>query len=179
MEPRMGDGENWTNWKFGKLNQLKICVSGSPSVDRISALAIMQKLKTGCHFVNIDHTEKFQITNTPKFGSLVFWVSMEMEYQSWSLWKNWKIATISYQWKTGYMNFLLVQFSEFFIGSVFPVTHPRFHFNIYAWLYLKYAWTFMCGNLSALVKSSKKVWSFQNHFPRSFWQFCQHCIRAK
>ena len=32
--------------------------------------AVMKKLKTGCHFVNIDHTEKFQITEPPKV-----WVS--------------------------------------------------------------------------------------------------------
>ena len=29
-------------------------------------------------------------------------------------------------------------FSEFSIGSFFPITHPRFHFNIYAWLHLKH-----------------------------------------
>ena len=28
IEPRMDDGENWTNGKFSKLNQLKICISG-------------------------------------------------------------------------------------------------------------------------------------------------------
>ena len=32
---------------------------------------------------------------------------------------------------------------EFSIYSVFPITHPRFHFNIYAW-------TFMHSDLSAL-----------------------------
>ena len=31
----------------------------------ISTLAIMKKLKNGCHFVNINHTEKFQITEPP------------------------------------------------------------------------------------------------------------------
>ena len=56
------------------------------------------------------------------------------------------MATILYQQKTGDTKFPLVQFSKFSIGSVFPVTHPRFHFNIYAW-------TFMHGELSALVKS--------------------------
>ena len=35
-----------------------------------SASAIMKKLKNGSHFVNIDRTEKFQITNPPKV-----WVS--------------------------------------------------------------------------------------------------------
>ena len=28
--------------------------------------------KNGCHFINIDHMEKFQITDFPKFGSPVF-----------------------------------------------------------------------------------------------------------
>ena len=40
--------------------------------------------------------------------------------------------------KTGHMNFLWVQFSKFSIGSVFPITHPRFHSNIIAWLHLKH-----------------------------------------
>ena len=51
--------------KFGKLNQQKICVSSFLSADGISGLAIMKKLKNGCHFVNIDRMEKFQITEPP------------------------------------------------------------------------------------------------------------------
>ena len=49
-------------------------VSGFLSVDRneISASAIMKKSKNGCHFININHTEKFQNTDLPKFGSPVF-----------------------------------------------------------------------------------------------------------
>ena len=35
----------------------------------LSPLAIMKKLKNDCHFVNINHMEKFQITDPPKFGS--------------------------------------------------------------------------------------------------------------
>ena len=58
--------------KFRKLNRWKICVSSFPSA-AISALASMKKLKNGCHFVNIDHTEKFQITNPPQ--SLGLWFS--------------------------------------------------------------------------------------------------------
>ena len=52
----------------------KVWVSGFPSVDvnGISVSAIMTKLKNGCHFFNINHTETFPITNPPKFGSLVF-----------------------------------------------------------------------------------------------------------
>ena len=58
-----------------------------------------KKLQNGCHFININHTEKFQITDPPpKFGSLVFWVWMETEYQHWPLWKNWKMAATSLIW---------------------------------------------------------------------------------
>ena len=51
------------------------------------------------------------------------------------IWKNFKLLTISLILKTGDANFL---FFEFSIGSFFLITHPRFHFNIYAWLHLKY-----------------------------------------
>ena len=46
----------------------KVWVSGFLSVDgnRISVLVIMKKFENGCHFINIDHTEKFQITDPPK-----------------------------------------------------------------------------------------------------------------
>ena len=110
----------------------KIWVSGFPSVDGngISASAIMRKLKNGCHFVNIDHTEKFQITNPPKVwvSGFLFCMLMEMEYH----------------WKTGDANFL---FSEFSIGSFFPITLPRFHFNIYARLHLKHLCVDICASL--------------------------------
>ena len=66
----MGDGENWTNWKFRKLNQQKIRISSSLSVNGISVLAIKKKLKNGHHFININHMEKYQISNSPKV-----WVS--------------------------------------------------------------------------------------------------------
>ena len=62
-------GETEPIEKFGKLNRWKICVSSFPSVDGISPSAIMKKLKNGCHFVNIDRMEKFQITDPQKFGS--------------------------------------------------------------------------------------------------------------
>ena len=41
----------------------------------------MEKLKNGCHFFNTNHMEKFQITDSSKFGSPVYQMSMEMEYQ--------------------------------------------------------------------------------------------------
>ena len=76
----------WKNWKMAAISLIsivqknfrlptpKVWISGFPSVDRngISVLAIMKKLKNGCHFFNIDRTEKFQITN-PK--SLDLWFS--------------------------------------------------------------------------------------------------------
>ena len=46
----------------------------------------MKKLKNGHYFVNINHTEKFQITDLPQmFGSLVFQVLTDMKYQCWPL----------------------------------------------------------------------------------------------
>ena len=48
--------------------------------------------------------------------------------------------------KTGDANFPLLQFSEFSIDSVFPI---NLHYTT-----LK---TFMCGDLSALVKSTKII----------------------
>ena len=68
--------------KFQITDPAKVWVSGFLSVNsnRISASVFM---KNGYHFINIDHMEKFQITNSypPKFGSPVFWVSIETEYQ--------------------------------------------------------------------------------------------------
>ena len=40
--------------------------------------------------------------------------------------------------KTTDVNFLLVQFYKFSVGSVVSITHPRFHFNINVWLCLKH-----------------------------------------
>ena len=60
---------------------LKLPIDGNG----ISLSAIMKKLKNGCHFININHMEKFQITGPTKFGSPVFRVLMEMKYHSWPL----------------------------------------------------------------------------------------------
>ena len=72
-------------WKKIKLPTLppQGWVSGFLGIDRngISASAIMKKLKNGHCIINIDCTENFQITDPPKFGSLVFQVSTETEYQ--------------------------------------------------------------------------------------------------
>ena len=71
--------EKWLPfWKYQSYRKIsnyqppKVWVSGLPSVNRntISALAIMKKLKNGHYFVNINCTEKFQITSPPKV-----WVS--------------------------------------------------------------------------------------------------------
>ena len=52
----------------------KVWVSSFLSVNRngISALAIMKKLKNGCHFVNINHTEKFKLLTPPQSLGLQF-----------------------------------------------------------------------------------------------------------
>ena len=44
------------------------CPSINVNGNRIEVSAIMNKMKNGCHFVNIDHTEKFQITDPQKLG---------------------------------------------------------------------------------------------------------------
>ena len=113
----------WKNFKL--LTLPKFGVSGFLSVDRnrISQSAIMKKLKNGYHLVNIDHTEKFQITDHPKV-----WVSSFLSVD-----RNRNII--------GKLEMKIFLFSEFSIGSFFPITHPRLHFNIYAWLHLNiYAW---------------------------------------
>ena len=73
--------------KFPISDPPKVWVSCFLSVDRngISASAFMKKLKNGCHFFNIDHTEQFPITDPPKVGVSGFLSVMEMEYQCWPL----------------------------------------------------------------------------------------------
>ena len=71
--------------KFQVTNTPKVWVSSFLSINGngISVFPIMKKLKNGHHLVNIDHTEIFHITNPsplPKFGSLVFQASKEIEY---------------------------------------------------------------------------------------------------
>ena len=87
----------------------KVWISGFPSVDRnrISVLAIMKKLKNDCHFFNINHMEKFQITDPPKFGSMVFFSS-----------ENWR-CKFSF-----FLNFPLTYFSSSSIlGSISTFMH--------------------------------------------------------
>ena len=101
--------------KFQITNLPKVWISGFPSVDGngISVLAIMKKLKNDCHFFNIDRMEKCQITDPPKVWVYGFLLIRKLEMQI----------------------FFVFEFS---IGLFFLITHPRFHFNIYAWLHLKH-----------------------------------------
>ena len=55
-EPRMGD-----RW-----------VTRSVNGNGILVLAIMKKLKSGCHIVNINNTEKFQTSDSPQCLGLQF-----------------------------------------------------------------------------------------------------------
>ena len=76
----------------------------------------MKKLKNGCHFINIDHMEKFQITDPPKFGSLVFRVSTEMEYHRQPTWGrsviwNFSIWSILMKWQP-FFNFFIMADSD-------------------------------------------------------------------
>ena len=64
---------------------LKVWISDFLSVDGngILVLAIMKKLKNGCHFVNIciaQKNSKLPLPPPQKFGSPVFWFPTETEY---------------------------------------------------------------------------------------------------
>ena len=48
--------------------------------NEISVLVIMKKLKNGHHFINIDHTEKFQIANPTKV-----WVSSLLSVEGYGI----------------------------------------------------------------------------------------------
>ena len=136
--------------------------------------------------------EKFPITDPPKFGCPVFRVLTEMEYQHWPLWKNWKMAAISLililrknfqlptppqslglwfsecQQKWNIIRKPEIQiffFSEFSIGSFFPITHPRFHLNTYAWLHLKH----LCMDIYASLVYPTSHLCVVLHFLIFYW----------
>ena len=67
-----------TPLKFGSLSFLSVNRNG------ISVLAIMKKLKNGCHFFNIDCNEKFPITNPPSPPKV--WVSSIGHYEKNEKW---------------------------------------------------------------------------------------------
>ena len=71
--------------------------------------------------ISIGHYEKIDKWLPFCYYQLYNRVSMEMEYHQ----------------KTGDGDAYFL-FSEFSISSFFPITHSRFHFNIYAWLHLKH-----------------------------------------
>ena len=77
-------------WNLGRvMGRTEPTKLNFPSVDgnRISVLAIMKKLKNGCHFLNTNCMEKFQITDPPKV-----WVSGFSECE----WK-WNISVGHYE----------------------------------------------------------------------------------
>ena len=252
----------------------KVWVSGFLSVDRngISALGIMKKLKNGHHFVNINCTEKFQITNPKVWVSGFLSVNISIghyekiekwppfcEYwlygkfsnyqpphpQSLGLWfsecqQKWNIHISHYEkiekwppfhkyqaygkisnywsppkvWVSGFQSVNGNEISasvimtklknshyfvsvenwryEFSVGSVFPITHPRFLFNIYACLCLKllcvdiYAWwpfctskkslgyptSHLCVVLHFLIFASIHLWQSSSILP--FWILWTH-----
>ena len=99
--------------KIGKLNQCKIHVSSFLSVNRnrISAFAIMKQLKNGCHFINIDRNEKFQITNPlPKV-----WVSSFLSVDGNGI----SVPAIMKQLKNGY-HFSNIDHTEKFQITDYP-----------------------------------------------------------
>ena len=146
--------------KFQITNPTKVWVSGFQSVDGngISALVIMKKLKNGCHFFNIDRTEKFQITNAPKVwisgflsadGNRISVLAIMKKLKNGCHFFNinrmekFQITDPPKVWVSSFplirkLDMQIFFFFEFSIGLIFLITHPRFHFNIYAWLHLKH-----------------------------------------
>ena len=119
MEPRKGEGDNQTNGKFGKLNQWKICISGFLSAERsphINVLNVEMEPKMGDRFSFLNFP-LVQFSLSPILGSI-------------STFKTFMCGDLSALKKNRDANFPLVQFSELSIGSVIPLTHPRFRFNI-------------------------------------------------
>ena len=86
--------------KFGKLNRQNFWLAVS---------AIMKKLKNGCHFFNIDCTEKFSITDPPKV-----WVSRFSSVDR----NNISVSTIMKKLKNGYHFFDIDHMEKF------PITDP-------------------------------------------------------
>ena len=73
--------------KFQITDPPKVRVSGFPSVEGngISVSAIMKKLKMAAILLILIVRKNFKLLIPPKFGSPVFQVLTEMEYQWWPL----------------------------------------------------------------------------------------------
>ena len=108
--------------------------------------------------------KNFQLLMPPSLG---LWFSE-------SRWK-WNISVSYYEKKLCQQKWNISRywrckfsFSEFSIGSFSPITHPRLHFNIYAWLHLKhlcvdiYAWlmSHLCVVLHFLIFEIIQLWTF-------------------
>ena len=121
-------------WVIGKTEQIenshlqfsecrKVITHKCPSINvngnRISVLAMMKKLKNGCHFVNIDRTVKFQINNPPQSLGLQFSKCQQKQnisishYEKIEKWppfhKYWSYRKISNYWQPKSLG---LQFSE-------------------------------------------------------------------
>ena len=130
----------WKNWKMAAISLISIIRKNFklPTSPKFGSLVfwVLMEMEYQCQplwknwkmaaISLIYHMEKFQIIwkngisnywfprkiSPPKFGSPVFFSS-----------ENWRCK---------------FSFFEFSIGLFFLITHPRFHFNIYAWLHLKH-----------------------------------------
>ena len=124
-------------------------------IDINEMAAIFQFFHNGQHWYSISiDTQK---TRDPKFvGGWVIWnFSLRSILTKWQPFFNFFIMAdtdILFPSTLGKLEtwiFHQFSFPTFSVGSVFPITLPRFRFNINAWLHLKH---FLHGNLSALRK---------------------------
>ena len=129
--------------KFQITNSLKVWVSGFPSVNRnrISALAIVKKLKMATiSLISIIQknfkllTPKVWVSGFPSVDGNGISASVIMK----KLKNGCHFFDIDRKEKFQITKLPNLIFFEFSIGLFFLITHPRFHFNIYAWLHLKH-----------------------------------------
>ena len=120
---------------FGRVGNWKIFCT----IDIKEMAAIFQFFHNGWHWYSISvDTQK---TGDPNLGGVNNWnFSVQSILKKWQPFFNFFImadADIPHS-EIQRQKFCRFSFPNFSIGSVFPVTHPRFHFNMDAWLCLKH-----------------------------------------
>ena len=122
---------------FGGVSNLKFFCT----INIKEMAAIFQFFHNGQHWYSVSiNTQKTGDPNFGGVGHLNFFHTINIKemaaiFQFFHNGWHWYFINTG---KTGHVNFLWVQFSKFLVGSVFPITHPRFHSNITAWLHLKH-----------------------------------------
>ena len=114
---------------FGEVSNFKFFCT----IDIKEMAATFQFLHNGRHWYSISiDTRKTRDPNFQGVNNLKFFCAIDIKemlaiFQFFH--NGWRWYSINTE--------MWIQFSKFLVGSVFPITHLRFHFNIYAGLCLK------------------------------------------